>query len=454
MNDVYTMLAAILAPQVLLFGAIEWGIRRKARKMRDLKAQADKLGLAEPVSLHPWIDPDRCIGSGACVRACPEKNVLGIIDGQATLINGSACVGHGACEAACPMKAITLVFGTARRGVDIPRVDPSFETSVPGMFIAGEVGGMGLIRNAVEQGRQAMGSVARSLEGLPHDDDMLDAVIIGGGPAGISAAREAQRLGLEVLVCEQDDPGGAVLSYPRGKIILTRPVEMPGMDPLPGPRMTKEQLMDFMEAAAADVPVRSRSRVEDVAAFAEHFEVRLAGGDRIEARRVIVAVGRRGTPRKLGVPGEDQGLVVYTLLDPDQYQGQRVLVVGGGNSAVESALMLADTEGTTVTLSYRGAAFRRVAPETRARLEGAVAAGRVHLLLESNVARIDFSVAHLTAPEGEVEVPVDGVIVQIGGTLPTAFLQKVGILVDTHHGRRVVRGGTPPKGVEAGQPSA
>lgn len=448
MNDVYTILALALVPQILFFGFIEFNIRRKERRMRGLKQQAEQLGLAEPVSLHPWIDPNQCIGSGACVRACPEKNILGIIDGRASIINGSACVGHGACEAACPIEAITLVFGTARRGVDIPRVDPSFETSVAGMFVAGEVGGMGLIRNAVEQGRQAAHSVAKSLEGH-RAGEMIDLLVVGGGPAGIAAAREAQSLGMKVLVCEQDDPGGAVLSYPRGKVILTRPIEMPGMPTIPGPRLTKEQLMDIMEAAAADVPVRSRARVEDVTAHDEHFEVALADGEVLTARRVILAVGRRGTPRKLGVVGEDQGLVVYKLLDPDRYAGQRVLVVGGGNSAVESALMLSEVDGTTVTLSYRGEAFRRVAPETRGRLDAAMAAGRVHLVLESNVSKLGYRSAHLTLPEGEMEVPVDGVIVQIGGTLPTAFLQKVGILVDTHHGRRIIRGGTPPGGMRA-----
>jgi len=448
MNDVYTILTAVLAPQILLFGFIEVSIRRKARAMRGLKRQAEQLGLAEPISLHPWVDPDQCIGSGACVRACPEKNILGIIDGRASIINGSVCVGHGACEAACPMEAITLVFGTARRGVDIPRIDPSYETSVPGLFVAGELGGMGLIRNAVEQGRQAANSVARSLAG-ERQGQMLDLLIVGGGPAGIAAAREAHRLGLDVLVCEQDDPGGAVLSYPRGKVILTRPIEMPGMPAIPGPRLTKEQLMDIMEAAAADVTVRSRARVDDVRAHAQHFVVQLADGDALHARRVILAVGRRGSPRKLGVPGEEQGQVVYRLLDPDQYEGQRVLVVGGGNSAVESALMLSEVPGTTVTLSYRGAAFRRVAPDTRGRLDAAVKAGRVHLIPESTVQRIDFGVAHLAAPAGAMEVPVDGIIVQIGGTLPTAFLQTVGILVDTHHGRRVIRGGTPPGGVRA-----
>ena len=138
-----------------------WTVYVSMRKRRDARgrskhAESIEAGLTEPTSLHPLIDPARCLGCGACARACPEGDVLGIINGKAVLVEPTSCIGHGACKTACPTHAITLVFGSETRGVDLPRVGPDFQTSVPGLFIAGELGGMGLIRNAIEQGRQAI----------------------------------------------------------------------------------------------------------------------------------------------------------------------------------------------------------------------------------------------------------------------------------------------------------
>ena len=133
------------------------GLRSRAEaRGRAKKAASAEAGLQEPASLHPKIDPSKCVGCGACVHACPEGDILGLINGKAELLEPSHCIGHGACKSACPGDAITLVFGTEKRGVDIPDVGPDFQTNVPGIFIAGELGGMGLIRNAIEQGRQAI----------------------------------------------------------------------------------------------------------------------------------------------------------------------------------------------------------------------------------------------------------------------------------------------------------
>ena len=441
MSPLVSLLVYALTPFALLFLFIEWRLRYRERQNRKLRDQASRLGLDQPISLHPFIDPNRCIGSGACVSGCPEKNVLGTIAGQASLINGSGCIGHGACAAACPLGAITLVFGTAKRGIDIPRISPTFETNVTGLYLAGEVGGMGLIRNAVEQGRQAVEAVVESLAGATRRDDMLDLLIVGGGPAGLSAARQAASRGLRYVVCEQEDPGGAVLHYPRGKIILTRPVAFTDMPVIKGPRLTKEQLMDVIETAASPLNVRRRTRVSNVSAHEDHFRVELGDGEIVTSQRVLIAVGRRGSPRKLGVEGEALGKVVYQLKEPERYETQHVMVVGGGNSAVEAALMLADVPGTTVQLSYRRVNFNRVAPETRGRLEAAAEAGRVELLLETEVQRITYDQVHLTGPNGPISRPNNTVVVQIGGTLPTAFLRKVGILVDVHHGAHVDRAG-------------
>jgi thioredoxin reductase/ferredoxin len=437
MSKFYLLLALTVGPLALLFAFIEWRIRRRERDNREEMARAARLGLDEPVSLHPYIDPDRCIGSGACVTACPEKKIIGLVGGRAELIRAAECVGHGACAAACPMSAIQLVFGTARRGVDIPRISPQFETNLGGLYLAGEVGGMGLIRNAVEQGRQAMTHVAASLSGAPAaEPGVYDVVIVGGGPGGISAAREAARLGLNYVVCEQEDTGGAILHYPRAKLVLTRPLEMPGLPPLKGPRLSKEQLMDFFDEVTAGLVIRRRARVTQVTRREDTtFAIQVADApEPLVTRRVLVAVGRRGTPRKLGVKGEENSKVVYRLIEAGQYQGKHVLVVGGGDSALEAALDIANEPGTHVTLSYRGKAFDRVKPKNRARLAEAIANQRIEQLLESTVQLIDNDKIVLKHADELLERPNQAVIVCAGGELPTPMLKKMGIQVDTRHG--------------------
>ena len=220
---------------------------RRHRRLQHAHAQELKqslaAGLGEPPSLHPVINPSRCIGSGSCARACPEE-ALGVVNGKAVLKNGSACIGHGACLSACPVEAITLVFGTEKRGIDIPHVSPEFETNVPGIYIAGELGGMGLIRKAAEQGRQAMDAIRRRANGS-HD---LDVLIVGCGPAGLSAGLAAIHHKLRYRLIEQEDSlGGAVYHYPRNKIAMTAPVQLALVGKVKFGEVSKEQLLEFWQ---------------------------------------------------------------------------------------------------------------------------------------------------------------------------------------------------------------
>ena len=393
-----------------------------------------RAGLTEPASLHPVINPALCMGCGSCASACPEGNVLGLVEGKAMLINATHCIGHGACKEACPFDAITLVFGTATRGVDIPVVKSNFETNMPGIFIAGELGGMGLIRNAVEQGRQAIGCIAAQ-KGGGKDSDWLDVLIVGAGPAGFSASLGAMEHKLRAMTVEQESLGGTVSHFPRGKLVMTAPVKLPMVGKVSFTETTKETLMAFWEKVEREtgVNINYQERVEEITPEGDGYRVQTSQSA-YRTRTVLLAIGRRGTPRKLGVDDESLPKVVYRLIDAEQYQGQHVLVVGGGDSALEAAASVAEQPGTTVSLSYRSAAFSRAKEKNRKRIEDAEAAGRLQVIFNSNV--VSISETHVTIDqEGKIlELPNDAIIVSAGGILPTPFLKKTGIEVDTHHG--------------------
>lgn len=409
--------------------------RRKHLENRSLtiKNQELEAGLTEPASLHPIIDPVLCVGCKACVEACPEKNVLGMIKGKAELIAPTHCIGHGACKTACPLDAITLVFGTEKRGIDIPLVHPSFETNVPGVFIAGELGGMGLIRNAVTQGAQAVDSI-RKLDGIGKGD-LLDLVIIGAGPSGFSASLAAMQHKLRFVTVEQETLGGTVSHYPRGKVVMTAPANLPLFGKTKFKETTKEALMEFWEGVEkkTGVKINYMERVESVTPKENFIEV-VTQRNTYKAHAVLLSIGRRGTPRKLDVPGEEMSKVVYRLIDPEQYKGKHVLVVGGGDSALEAATSIAAEQGTTVTLSYRSEAFSRAKQKNRDKVSEAEAAGRLRTMMKSTVKSIAEKHVEMEIA-GQIEkISNDAIIVCAGGILPTPFLKKIGINVETKFG--------------------
>lgn len=389
--------------------------------------------MTEPASLHPVIDPARCLGCATCTRACPEGDVLGIINGKAELIEPTHCIGHGACASACPTSAITLVFGSASRGVDLPTVGPDFQTNVPGIFIAGELGGMGLIRNAVEQGRQAVESIRKQRR--PQSGQSLDLLIVGAGPAGFAAALAAKAAGLTYVVVEQDDLGGCVFKYPRGKVVMTAPVKLPLVGAVNFRETTKEALLEFWRGVELQqqLNVRYRERVERVRQLPSGFEVETGKGRHVAAS-VLLAIGRRGTPRRLGVTGEDLAKVVYAFIDPEQYRGKHVLVVGGGDSALEAAGRIAEEPGTTVTLSYRGSAFSRAKPANRERVERLRRDGQLSVMMPSQLKAITEAGVDVDSEGRSINLPNDAVIICVGGVLPTEFLKAAGIAMETKYG--------------------
>jgi thioredoxin reductase/NAD-dependent dihydropyrimidine dehydrogenase PreA subunit len=409
--------------------------RRRARSRRNLRTQrvAREDGLTEPASLHPIIDPARCLGCASCVGACPEQDVLGLIQGKAQVLVTANCVGHGACKEACPFDAIELVIGTERRGVEIPVLDAQFETTIPGLFVAGELGGMGLIRNAIAQGSQVIDSVRRRAARDGSFD--ADVIIVGAGPAGFAATLAAREAGLRAVTLEQEGLGGAVAHYPRRKLVLTAPFELPGAGRVDLRETTKEALLELWRRLETELrlSIHYGERVQQIEPLEAGFCVATPRAS-YSASCVVLAIGRRGTPRKLGVPGEEFAKVVYRLCDPAQYRGLHVLVVGGGDTAIEAACSLAEEPGTTVTLSYRGEAFARAKPRNRQLLERTAGTRNLSIWLESSVEEISGVRVRIRIGENVKEIRNDAVIVCAGGVLPTAFLESIGVQTETLYG--------------------
>ncbi len=439
----------ILALGVALTAVVTFPFWRAARRREaeaaEWEAEAAEKGLREPVTLHPVVDTAACIGSGTCVAVCPE-DVLALRGGQAVAVAAARCVGHGLCERACPVDAIRLVFGTATRGVELPRIRENFESNIPGLYIIGELGGMGLIANAFEQAAQCVDGIAAepdagtALHGAGNGSGggrgrSLDLAIVGCGPAGLAASLHARDRGLSFETLEREpDVGGAVRSYPRRKLVMTREVRVPGYGALGLREIQKEDLIRLWEEIVADtgLDVRTGVRVTGIERNGGGFTVETTG-EAVRARRVILAVGRRGTPRKLGVPGEDSPHVAYSLREPEAYTDLDILVVGGGDSAVEAALALA-AAGSRVAVSYRRHAFSRIKPGNRERVDAAVAARRIRVLWSSEVKEIRPAEAVIDVKGGPRRVKADAVFVFIGGEMPTKFLRAAGVEIDVKFG--------------------
>jgi thioredoxin reductase (NADPH) len=417
-------------------------LRKQRRESKAVEAKiviAKRDGMYEPVSLHPVIDENSCIRTGACIAACPEKDIIGIKDGKAVTINASKCIGHGACFHACPTMAITLVIGTEKRGVELPHVNQNFETNVDGIFIAGELGGMGLIKNAVEQGKQAVDNIVKSLR-KTHQAN-YDLVIVGAGPAGIAAALTAKKHNLNFLILEQDSLGGTVFTFPRQKIVMTSAMDLPLYGKVKLFETSKSALLDLWNAALLknEITIKENTKVESITPENGHFNIETLAGEHITAKTVLLAIGRRGTPRKLGIEGEIQEKVAYRLLEPEDISGKKILVVGGGDSAIESALLLADQNN--VTLSYRNDVFNRLKPQNGEKIKDAMISGKLKVLFNTEPQCINKDSVVLTTnkPGEELYIENDLVYIFAGGELPTQFLQKAGIQITKKFGEAILK---------------
>jgi len=422
--------ASALALAIVLSYLIAF--RRRNRRDRERAGAAQLHGAQAPMGAFPYIDPAVCIGCGGCVAACPEK-VLGIVGGLAVAVQGNRCVGIAACAKACPVQAIEIALGDLRGRADVPWMNEHRETNVPGIFVAGELGGLALIRNAVRQGKETVQAIARELAGADRgqhpDAEVLDLAVIGAGPAGLAAALTAVESGLRYAVFEQQtDLGGTIYNFPRRKLAHTEEVVLPLYGPLRKEEYSKEELLELFRGLLEKhrLQVLFGQKVLQVIPEGGLFHILTVSGA-WRARRVLLALGRRGTPRKLGVPGEELAKVMYQVRDAEEYRGRQILCVGGGDSAVEAAMGLARQAGNQITLSYRGDSFNRVKAKNLETLEKLVRRGKIRPLLGSEVLEIDVDRVRLRTAEGEITLANDDVFVLIGGEPPFPFLRSIGV---------------------------
>ncbi len=416
---------------LFFIGPLVLYVRRTRQREQAALAAAErgKLHSSGPRAQHPHIDVAHCIGCGACVDVCPEGNVLGVIAGKAAIINGHKCIGHGLCADACPVGAIEIVMADASISADMPRLTRDFETSVPGVFIIGELGGLALIKNAVNQGRECMDGIARRLATLPSTPGVLDVCIVGAGPAGLTASLRAVERALTYVTLEQEELGGTVAKYPRQKLVMTSPVQFPMHGTFKKLEIPKEELLKFWMSVVEEggVTVRTQEKVEAIEREPDGIlRIRSSLGE-YRARNVVLALGRRGTPRKLDIPGEDLPKVMYSLIEADAYVNAKILVVGGGDSAVEAALGLAYQKGNQVTLSYRKEEFSRIKERNAQKLREATKGKKLQVLFESQPTEVRPHSVLLSVKGTVAEIPNDWMWVFAGGEPPNAFLQKVGV---------------------------
>ncbi len=428
---------------IILIGVIVFVYVRKQKRDTAIVYEKIKVakeeGLHEPVSLHPVVDVNSCIRTGACITACHEHDILGIANGKATIINASRCVGHGACFHACPVEAITLCIGTEKRGVDLPHVNQQFESNVPGIYMAGEIGGMGLIRNAVEQGRQAVENLVKTIDKSVEAE--YDLIVVGAGPAGISATLAAKKNNLKVLTLDQDTLGGTVFNFPRAKIIMTSPMDLPLYGKVKLKETNKGELLKLWQTVLEknNIEIKQSTKVESIEPKSGGFSLSTSLCEVYTTRKVLLAIGRRGSPRKLNIPGEELEKVAYRLLEPENIEGKKIVVVGGGDSAIESALLLA--EQNSVSLSYRGDSFGRIKVKNNEKIKQAIADKTLDVLFSTNLTLIDNEYVYYTGKDSDqgIKIENDQVYILAGGELPTQFLEKSGIKITRKFGEAILK---------------
>jgi thioredoxin reductase (NADPH) len=428
MDTLFAAIVGVVITLIFVRGYLK-GLKKTEERARQA-AEKGKLFSEGPRSQHPHIDNNHCIGCGGCTSVCPEGDVLAMLGGKAVIINGYKCIGHALCADACPVGAITMVMAAPSMSADLPLLTAEHETSVANMFIAGELTGLALIKNAVNQGRECVDVIVNRLAAAGGQRiGVYDVLIVGAGPAGISASLRAIEQKLNYLTLERDEIGGTVAKYPRQKLVMTSPVEFPMYGKFKKTELSKENLLAFWDMVLnrADFNVSTGEKVENIHKGTDQIFTVVTATNEYRARAVILALGKSGTPRKLGVKGEELPKVMYRLIEADHYISKHILVVGGGDSAVEAALGLAHQSGNQVTLSYRQAQFSRIKERNSKRIEDAMRSGKVKVLFNSAPAEFTANSVILDVAGVRQAIENDFVWIFAGGSPPTDFLKKVGV---------------------------
>jgi len=420
--------AVVLAIPMLVYLR---SLKKREARAREA-AEKGTLYSEGPKAQHPHIDTTYCIGCQTCTTVCPEGDVLAMLGGKAVIVNGYKCIGHGLCAEACPVGAITMVMAGPRMGADMPSLTPEYETTIPNLFIVGELGGLALIKNAVNQGRECIDTITNRVSAIREagtSGDVYDVLIVGAGPAGISASLRAIENKLNYITVEQDEIGGTVAKYPRQKLVMTSPVQFPLYGKFTKMQLSKEELISFWHKVLerADFNARTGEKVEDIRKGGDHIFTIVTNKNEYRARAVVLALGRAGTPRKLGVSGEELPKVMYRLIEADHYINKQILVVGGGDSAIEAAMGLGLQSGNQVTLSYRKASFSRIKERNAKRIEDCVRSGKVKVVFNSTPVEFKEDAAILDVNGAIEEIPNHFVWVFAGGTPPNDFLKRIGV---------------------------
>ncbi|HEY1556804.1 MAG TPA: NAD(P)-binding domain-containing protein [Kofleriaceae bacterium] len=379
------------------------------------------------------INDDRCTGCDACVAVCPT-NVLDLVANKSRVLRFEDCIQCEACMIACPTEALVMFpEGALPPPLKIPEMDDHFQTAVPGQYLIGEVAGKPLVKNAANLGRAVIEHMLASglrSGALGRGGDAVDVAIVGSGPGGLSAALSCIQRGLSYVVLEKEQLlASTIARYPKGKLVMAEPYDSENVSLLPVFDSSKEQLIPIWHELIQRVglALRRGESVEGVQRMPDgSFEVRTTVA-MVRAQRVVLAIGTRGKPRTLQVQGENLPKVYSLLDDPDDWRGKNVLVVGGGDSACEAALALADA-GAKVIISYRGKGFNRAAPKNKQAIEQYAAEGRIKAKLQSQVLMFDHESVALALGDGsQKRYPNDGAFVLIGADPPVAWLEKMGI---------------------------